>query len=188
MRRTPTFLFAGLLLIAAACSSQLPDLEGSGTELPNEPVDRAGSSTTFAATTTSEVLVFVPEELRALQTRPISIIDGDITYVLTVAVADTGEARTQGLMNVADLGDLDGMLFVWDEPTTTTFWKKDTILPLDIAFFDGNFALVDSFLMVPCTEDSCPHYQAAGPFSYAIEVPGTGFAALTPAASLVLEQ
>ncbi len=177
-----------MLLLAAACSSQVPELDGSGTEPPGDTVDRAGSSTTFAATSTTELLVFVPEALRGLDTAPISIIDGEITYVLTVAVADSGESRSQGLMNIADLGDLDGMLFVWDSPTTTSFWMKDTILPLDIAFFDQDFALVDNFEMAPCIETDCPNYPAAGAFSYAVEVPATGFAALTPAARLVLGQ
>jgi uncharacterized membrane protein (UPF0127 family) len=174
-------------MIAVGCSSQVPDLEGAGTESPTEPVDRAGSSTTFAATSTTEVLVFVPEDLRGLETRAISIEDGEITYVLTVAVADTSETRVQGLMNIADLGDLDGMIFVWDEPTTSSFHMKNTILPLDIAFFGEDLALVDNLSMVPCAETACPSYPPVGAFLYAIEVPATGFAALTPAARLVLE-
>lgn len=177
----------GLLIVLASCSSQVPDLEGSGTTSSVVPIDRAGSSTTFAVTSTTEVIVFVPEDLRGLETTPITIEDGEITYVLTVALAATAESRAQGLMNITDLGDLDGMLFVWEEPTTTAFWMKDTILPLDIAFFDDDFAYVDSFSMLPCTESPCPNYPAAGSFSYAVEVPGTGFAALTSAARLVLE-
>ena len=128
----------------------------------------------------------MPELLEGFGTQALTIEDGEITYVLTVAVADSVAERRQGLMNVADLGDLDGMLFVWDEPTTGTFWMKDTPLPLDIAFFDGDGAWVDNFAMTPCTTEDCPNYSAQGPYRYAIEVPETGFAALTADATLNL--
>lgn len=187
MRRTLVFPLAVVMLSVASCSSQVPDLERSGTTSTSHSVVEPGSTTTFV-TSTTETLVFVPSELQGLATAPISIVDGDITHVLTVVVADTPEKRNQGLMNVTDLGDLDGMLFVWDSPTTSSFWMKDTVLPLDIAFFDAAFAFVDSFVMLPCTEDPCPSYPAAGAFSYAIEVPATGFTGLTPAARLILVQ
>jgi uncharacterized membrane protein (UPF0127 family) len=128
----------------------------------------------------------VPELLQGLGTQALTIEDGEITYVLTVAVADTTTERRDGLMNVVDLGDLDGMLFVWDETTTATFWMEDTPLPLDIAFFAGDGAWVDNFTMPLCTTEDCPNYSAQGPYRYAIEVLETGFAALTPAARLNL--
>lgn len=93
----------------------------------------------------------------------------------TVAVADTEPLRARGLMGVTDLGDLDGMMFVWDEEITAAFWMKDTLIPLDIAFFDADGALVDTFTMVPCEEEPCPTYPAAGPFRYAIETMVGGF-------------
>ncbi|MEA3502816.1 MAG: DUF192 domain-containing protein, partial [Actinomycetota bacterium] len=56
---------------------------------------------------------------------------------LSVAVADTQALRAQGLMGVTDLGGLDGMLFVFQETTDGGFWMKDTLIALDIAFFDA---------------------------------------------------
>lgn len=188
MRRAIEITLITLALVTASCSGQVPDLDDATSSPPDDSIDQSGGLTTLVATSTTEVLVFVPSELQGLETLPISITDGDITYVLTVAVADTGAARQQGLMNVADLGDLDGMLFVWNAPTSGSFWMKDTILPLDIAFFDENFDYVDNFSMTTCIDtDDCPDYFAAGAYSYAIEVPETGFAALTPDAKLVLE-
>jgi uncharacterized membrane protein (UPF0127 family) len=126
-------------------------------------------------------------QVQDLPRRPLSIVDGDITYVLNVAVADTYEERGRGLVNVSDLEDLDGMLYVWAEPTSTSFWPKDTILPLDIAFFAKDRTWVDDFVMAPCDTADCPLYRAAGEFMYAVEVPNPGFVGLTASATLVLD-
>ena len=53
-------------------------------------------------------------------------------------LADTAELRRRGLMFVAGLGDADGMVFAYPEPRTGTFWMKNTILPLSIAYFDAD--------------------------------------------------
>ena len=91
----------------------------------------------------------------------------------TVAVAATREERSQGLMNVTDLGEVDGMLFVFEADSEGGFWMKDTLIPLDIAFFDAGGSLVDVLSMVPCREDPCPIYTPAGAYRFALEaVPG----------------
>lgn len=95
-------------------------------------------------------------------------VDGD---ELVVAVAATPETRARGLMGVTDLGDLDGMLFVFDVDVDAAFWMKDTVLPLDIAFFDAAGRLVDAFPMEPCPADPCPTYRPAAPYRYALETP-----------------
>jgi hypothetical protein len=97
-----------------------------------------------------------------------------------VAVADTPQRRSRGLMGVTGLGGLDGMLFVWVDDVDGAFWMKDTLIPLDIAFFDSGGGLVDSLAMVPCEEDPCPRYRAAGSYRYALEVPAGGFEGIDP--------
>ncbi len=92
-----------------------------------------------------------------------------------VAVADTPELRARGLMGVAGLGDLRGMLFAWPEDVTSGFWMKDTLIPLDIGFFDADGKLVDLLSMTPCREDPCPSYRASGAYRWALEVPAGGF-------------
>lgn len=105
-----------------------------------------------------------------LPTRPSSIVSFDGTSaLLRVAVADTPDARRRGLMGVERLSADEGMVFVFDEPVSTTFWMKDTLLSLSIAFVSGDGRIVTIRDMEPCTGDPCPRYGANGPFTMAIE-------------------
>ena len=90
---------------------------------------------------------------------------------MAVAVADTPELRSQGLMGVTDLGGLDGMLFVFEATTDGGFWMKNTLIPLDIAFFGTDGSFVSGDTMYPCIEDPCPVYRPSGSYRYAVEAP-----------------
>ncbi len=94
-------------------------------------------------------------------------LDGRELYV---AIADTMEKRRQGLMEIDDLLDLDGMLFVFDGDTSGGFWMKNTLIPLDIAYFDVDGRFVDGFVMEPCTADPCPIYTPDGDYRFALEM------------------
>lgn len=95
---------------------------------------------------------------------------------LTLAVADDDQERADGLMRVADLGDLDGMLFVFEDDTEVGFWMKDVVLPLDIGFFDAEGAFLMALTMEPCSEDPCITYRPGVTYRYAVEVPAGSFA------------
>jgi uncharacterized protein len=89
---------------------------------------------------------------------------------LDVQVADTPAERRTGLMGRRSLSPYDGMAFVWDEPVQSTFWMKDTLIPLSIAFWDANGRIVSILDMAPCEKDPCPTYGPAHPFVGALEV------------------
>lgn len=101
-----------------------------------------------------------------------------------VALADTPDRRSRGLMGITDLGDLDGMVFVLSEPAMTRFWMKGTLIALDVAFFATDGSLLGVETMEPCTEDPCPTYGADQPWQWAIEVPAGTFSDLDPNAGL----
>lgn len=104
---------------------------------------------------------------------------------LDLAVASTADQRSQGLQAVSDLGDLDGMLFEWGGDTVTSrFTMGNTLISLDIFFFDTGGAFVDGFTMVPCESDPCPSYAAADAYAYAIEVPAGSQPAIGPGSTL----
>lgn len=109
------------------------------------------------------------------------VLDGE---PLTVALADTPARRTRGLMGVTDLRDLDGMVFLFPQPAVNRFWMKDTLLPLDIAFFATDGSLLGVFTVEPCTADPCPSYGVDEPSQWVIEVPAGNFADLPADARL----
>jgi uncharacterized membrane protein (UPF0127 family) len=57
---------------------------------------------------------------------------------LEIEVADTPEARTQGLMGRTNLAENAGMLFDFNGTTDASFYMKDTTIPLSIAFIDSS--------------------------------------------------
>ena len=100
----------------------------------------------------------------------LSIRTEDGIVSLEVQVADTPAERRTGLMGRESLSPYDGMVFVWDEPLVTTFWMKDTLIPLSIAFWDEGGRIISILDMDPCTEDECPSYGPEQPFVGAVEV------------------
>jgi uncharacterized protein len=91
---------------------------------------------------------------------------------LDVWVADDPDERQQGLRGVSELPeDVDGMLFVFPEPTTPNFIMEDTLIPLEVWFFDPERSLMGSHEMTPCTADPCPLYPAPGRVGWALETP-----------------
>ena len=93
---------------------------------------------------------------------------GDV--VVQVEVADTEAERERGLMGRRDLPADSGMAFVFPADTTTSFWMKDTLIPLSIAFYDNAGRIVRILDMQPCRADPCPLYDPRGAYRGALEV------------------
>ena len=89
---------------------------------------------------------------------------------LDVEVADEDDERSAGLMNRERLDPESGMVFLWDEPLHTTFWMKDTLIPLSIAFWNEEGRIVAILDMEPCRADPCPSYDPETEFEGALEV------------------
>ncbi len=94
-----------------------------------------------------------------------------------IVVADDVDERSTGLMRRRDLGRYYGMLFVFDQRSTSAFTMSDVPVPLDIGFYDAAGRPVDQLEMQPCpdkTPAECPVYLAKGPYRYALETLGGG--------------
>ena len=91
----------------------------------------------------------------------------------TVEVVDDDQSRAMGLMYRKSMADDAGMLFVFDDAQPRAFWMKNTLIPLDILYFDQNRRLVSiSANTPPCknTTSRCPSYPSAKPTQYVLEI------------------
>ena len=64
------------------------------------------------------------------------------TNTVIVEIADSDASRAKGLMMRTFLPQGQGMLFIWPEEAPRTMWMKDTFIPLDIIFMDGQGTIV----------------------------------------------
>ena len=147
-----------VLAVAACGDDSMPsDAGASSTLLPLTPTSPSTAGTGDGPTGFDTVLV------------RISAPDGT-TCERCLWLADDREDRARGLMDVTDLGGLDGMAFRYDDPDRRTFWMKNTLLPLSIAFVGEDGRVVGTADMAPCVADPCPSYGPDEPFVVAIEV------------------
>jgi uncharacterized membrane protein (UPF0127 family) len=102
----------------------------------------------------------------------------------TVEVADDEAERAQGLMNRESLPRFGGMLFVYDSARPVSFWMKNTLIPLDMLFFDETGTLVSIHAnAVPHDETPIPSGE---PAQFVLEINGGAAAKLGLAPGAVL--
>ncbi|CAN5554206.1 DUF192 domain-containing protein [soil metagenome] len=93
-----------------------------------------------------------------------------------VEIADDSAERAQGLMYRTELGEDKGMLFIFNEESIRSFWMKNTLIPLSIAFIDSEGRIVDIQKIEPVgreqtvSDAELPRYVSAEPAKYALEV------------------
>jgi len=68
---------------------------------------------------------------------------------LTTEIAASGAQQERGLMYVTKMPDNDGMIFLLPKVTTATFWMKNTLIPLSVAFIDKNGVILEIHDMKP---------------------------------------
>ena len=103
---------------------------------------------------------------------PVRIFDpqGGLRREFQAELALTPSEHSQGLMYRKELGADRGMLFVFPELTQTSFWMKNTLIPLDIVFIGSDKKIVSIVEnAVPQTETP---RSAEGPFLYVLEIEG----------------
>ncbi|MCC5933057.1 MAG: DUF192 domain-containing protein [Candidatus Cyclonatronum sp.] len=91
-----------------------------------------------------------------------------------VAVAESNMARQQGLMNVYEMPEDGGMIFIFDQQQPLSFWMANTPLSLDMVFVNDEFEIVR--IHQNTTPFSQQQYPSGRPALYVVEVHG-GFTA-----------
>lgn len=83
-------------------------------------------------------------------------------------IADTPDSRTAGLMQRDHLCANCGMLFVFPSPGRYTFWMKNTVLPLSIAFISADGKILNIAEMHP--NDASELHGPDGDVLYSLEM------------------
>ena len=95
----------------------------------------------------------------------------DISYY--VDLADDDNERAMGLMYRKEMANDEGMLFIFPDTEYRAFWMKNTLIPLDILYFDQNRKLINVIENTPpCknTTTRCPNYPSNRPAKYVLEI------------------
>ncbi len=107
--------------------------------------------------------------VKKLKTMNITV--GGKTVVAEIAA--TPQHRTRGLMFRAKMGADEGMLFVFPRPQVQGFWMKNTLIPLDIGYFNEDGLLIKVLTMYPqpgVPDHQLKTYGSGGPALYALEM------------------
>ena len=88
-----------------------------------------------------------------------------------VLVASTEAQQNQGLRGVRSLAPYQGMLFAFPDDQRARFTMADTVIPLEITFYDAKGQPISTEHMVPCpgTDLTCPTYGPNQAYRYALE-------------------
>ncbi|RJR40114.1 MAG: DUF192 domain-containing protein, partial [Desulfobacteraceae bacterium] len=86
-------------------------------------------------------------------------------------LALSSEERSRGLMFRDGINTDKGMLFIFEEEATHSFWMKNVKFPIDIIWLDREKRIVHMVKQVPpCKNDPCPTYTPVRPAVYVLEL------------------
>src|SRR2546427_12767693 len=112
----------------------------------------------------------VAGRLAAAELQPLEIASKNGVHVFAVEMASTPEEQAKGLMFRRQLPEGQGMLFDFHKEQPTSFWMKNTYIPLDIIFIRGDGRILRiAENTVPLSETLVP---SGGPVRAVLEVIG----------------
>jgi uncharacterized membrane protein (UPF0127 family) len=128
------FISVALLAAALACTARII-----------KPAEQAPAAVTATA---APVPAPPPPDVSQEQNLPaVALHVGPA--LLHTQIASTPEEQEKGLMFYPSLPDNDGMIFLLPEVGPATFWMKNTLIPLSVAYIDRNGVILEIHDMKP---------------------------------------
>lgn len=93
---------------------------------------------------------------------------------IEVEIADNSDSRRTGLMNRKSMPENNGMLFIFDSDQKLSFWMKNTLIPLSIAYISADGEIMEIYDMKP---ESLRPVESVNSVRYALEMNQGWFAA-----------
>lgn len=185
---TPFVLKGGSQFASLSLYKENGDYSASGQSIYNLP-KHAGSPTTvvlpasvyapIASTSSNWILPFFKSTkalvkleniFRIILGLPVKASANLKDIALTVELAQNKTQWEKGLSDRTDLGDLDGMVFLFPQYHIPIFWMKDMHFPIDIIWLAGG-TVVDITRNAPVeTSDKLPTYSPKVPVNMVFEV------------------
>ncbi len=153
-------------IVAVALALLFAGCGGDSASSPNS--SQGDPQASEGANTGPELTSKTPQTASGIRTLAIET-SGDESVEVRVEIADEPDEQAKGLMDRMALGQDQGMLFVFPTEEDRSFWMKDTLIPLSIAYMDSEGRIVDIQDM-KALDDDPPHYVSAEPARYALEV------------------
>ena len=130
---------------------------------------------------------FGPADRPDFRTTSISLDRGDGTILtFSVELAETPRQYAYGLMHVEAMAPDEGMLFVFQSNARRSFWMKNTLIPLDMLFFDETGLLVTAIRDVPAHSLTPRHSSADATYVLELNAGTAGSAGIGIGARLLL--
>ena len=162
-------IFAGLLSCFVACSGSLPKDE-------SKDISRSGNGRVLRQE--SKVDPPTPSTLVPKVKVAKLKIGG---HTVSVEVADNASTRGRGLATRTSLAQDSGMIFVYREPGWRSYWMKNCLIDLDLAFLDAQrriFQIVSLYAPAQDADDlAIPRAKSIQPARFVIELSKGWFAA-----------
>jgi len=95
-----------------------------------------------------------------------------------VEIAETRAKRYRGMSGRIEVGEDEGMLFVYPDSRVRDYCMRGCLVPLDIAFIDENLKVIKTYTMQPEPgQVGKMQYSSETPAKYVFEAAGGAFAA-----------
>ena len=144
--------------LAASCGAQ----EETGDSDQEATAPRAAEQTDLP-----ESISTGPIPQPELETEELTIEGSGGEVRVEAEIAESISETSRGLMAREELGENEGMLFVFGSAQQQTFIMENTLLPLSIAYMDSQGRIVNILQMEPLSDETYPSEE---PAQYALEM------------------